>query len=331
MPRTTPPRPVDVEAAFPELGGMRRGATRLHPRHGIPTAQDSSVGGPFLWPADEPWPVCTIPHKRGSGYRYTDVIRKREILAAAGRREPNPGPTAEEIEIIDGFKRGRHAPHLADTDPIPMLAVAQLYRRDVPDLPWAGEDDLLQVFWCGFERHGDTRHDLHVQLRRHRSTDITAPLAEQPAPEVVGREELVPSPCVLHPEEIVEHPYLETLPPDLQARIDAWEGPEDGEGPQYIYDLSTAPGWKTGGYIAWNLTGPRPLPCATCGTELAPLLTADRREWDPATTSWIPYEDQQDAGVRGANVPTRVSPGHGRLTIAVCPRDPHHPLGLVSQ
>ena len=339
--RTTPPRPVDVEAAFPELATMRRTATRLHPRRGVPTVHDSSVGGPLLWPADEPWPVCTIPHKRGSGYRYSEVVREREIRELARRRDPR-GPTPEEAQELAGFKRGRHAPHLADTDPIPMLAVAQLYRRDVPGLPDTGEGDLLQVFWCGFERHGDSRYELHVQMRRRHSKDVGTLLAEQPVPEVIGRPELVPSPSVLHPEEIVEHPYFMTLDPSLQDRIDAWEGPEDEEdeegeesegeeGPQYIYDLSTVPGWKVGGYIAWNLTGPGPLDCGTCGTELTPLLTADQHEWTPGSSSWIPHEDRQDRRVRGANTPTRVSPGRGRLTIAVCPRDANHPIGLVSQ
>ncbi|CAM5680712.1 hypothetical protein SGLAM104S_06230 [Streptomyces glaucescens] len=73
------------------------------------------------------------------------------------------------------------------------------------------------------------------------------------------------------------------------------------------------------------------LACSGCGAELTPLLTADHREWDPGTTSWIPEEDRRDLAVPGAGVPTGVSPGRGRLTIAVCPRDGSHPLGLVSQ
>jgi hypothetical protein len=333
MPRTTPPRPADVEAAFPELVALRRSATRLHPRRGTPPAQDSSAGGPRLGPADEPWPVCTLPHRRGTGFRFADVLSKRESQEQARLRDP-AGPTPEEAEFIDAVKSGPYAPQLADTDPIPMIGVAQLYSHDVPGLaglPGSGDGDLLQVFWCGFELHGETGHEPHVQLRRRRSQGIGTPLAEQPAPAVVGREELVPSPCVLYPEAIVEHPYLESLDPSLQERIDDWEGPEEDEGPQYIFDLSTAPGWKTGGYIAWNLTGPTPLNCSDCGADLTPLLTVDRREWDPATISWIPYEDEELRGVRRANVPTRVSPGRGRLIIAVCPRDAHHPLGLVTQ
>ncbi|MEU4496306.1 DUF1963 domain-containing protein [Streptomyces sp. NPDC023998] len=58
MTRTTPPRPLDVEQLFPEVGPFRKEAIRLHPRAGQPTYRDSSVGGPLLWPADEPWPMC---------------------------------------------------------------------------------------------------------------------------------------------------------------------------------------------------------------------------------------------------------------------------------
>lgn len=48
MTRTTPPRPLDVEARFPELAAYRGTTTRLHPRPGNPDASASSVGGPML-------------------------------------------------------------------------------------------------------------------------------------------------------------------------------------------------------------------------------------------------------------------------------------------
>ena len=34
MARTTPPRPMDITEVFPELAGMARTATRLHPSIG---------------------------------------------------------------------------------------------------------------------------------------------------------------------------------------------------------------------------------------------------------------------------------------------------------
>jgi hypothetical protein len=66
MARTTPPRPVDVEALFPEVVAFRKPATRLHPRVGDPGARDSSMGGPVLWPRSEPWPYCGDGHPRTS-------------------------------------------------------------------------------------------------------------------------------------------------------------------------------------------------------------------------------------------------------------------------
>lgn len=58
MTRTTPPRPLDIAAVFPELVLLARTAVRLHPREGEPAVFHSSVGGPLLWPASEPWPTC---------------------------------------------------------------------------------------------------------------------------------------------------------------------------------------------------------------------------------------------------------------------------------
>ncbi len=87
MPRTTPPRPLDVTVLFPELAPMARTAVRLHPRTGTPTAADSSIGGPLLWPAEEPWPTC--PDHDGPwhhGVAPDDVRLQRRILAEAWAR-----------------------------------------------------------------------------------------------------------------------------------------------------------------------------------------------------------------------------------------------------
>lgn len=72
MSRHTPPRPVAVKELFPELVSFRREAVRLHPRPGRPTCRASSVGGPLLWPAGEPWPECAEEHSDmyGTGQHY---------------------------------------------------------------------------------------------------------------------------------------------------------------------------------------------------------------------------------------------------------------------
>ncbi|WP_189047046.1 hypothetical protein [Micromonospora sonchi] len=89
MTRTAAPRPVDIALLFPELGEYAATATRLHPRPGTPTAVDSSVGGPLLWPAGEPWPVCID----GEAHyvfqlRTPAMVRRSRGGAGPGGREP---------------------------------------------------------------------------------------------------------------------------------------------------------------------------------------------------------------------------------------------------
>ncbi|MGW1141284.1 hypothetical protein [Streptomyces zhihengii] len=361
MTRTTPPRPVDVEALFPALAAHRRTATRLHPRPGAPEAGESSVAGPLLWPAGEPWPVCTAVHPKGTGHLLSDVRERRRVLAAAHGRDLTPG----EHRLLDGMAPGPHAPHLDDADPLPLLAVAQLRTRDVPDLAGPGGCDLLQVFWCPFEVHGPDR-TIDVVLRWRRAEDVGAVLAPQPEPPVAGRAECVPTPCVLHPERVVEHEYLGLLGEDLQEAIADWEeglldddeDDEDGEGNgapsgagwatyeeyaaameaaragepdeiDYMSDLSIAPGWKVGGYASWHLTDPAPVDCPRCGKPMPPLLTVATGECDGASRSWLPAEDSPDDPA--AVDPVGVYLGRGLMRVHTCPDHPDAPHRLSFQ
>ncbi|MGD3108656.1 hypothetical protein [Streptomyces sp. YGL11-2] len=45
-------------AAIPGLAALARTVVGLRPRRGEPGIRDSHVGGPMLWPLDEPWPHC---------------------------------------------------------------------------------------------------------------------------------------------------------------------------------------------------------------------------------------------------------------------------------
>ncbi|WP_316776040.1 hypothetical protein [Streptomyces sasae] len=107
--RTTPPRPLDIESEFSELAGHRKTATRPHPRPGDPGPDRSSVGGPFLWPGSETWPVCREPHRRDRGRRIEDVHEERRMLAEAWRRG-GAGPTEEERAVLAGLEREHLVP-----------------------------------------------------------------------------------------------------------------------------------------------------------------------------------------------------------------------------
>lgn len=363
MTRTTPPRPVDAEALFPALAGYRRTSTRLHPRPGSPRADESSVAGPLLWPAGEPWPVCTAVHPKGSGHRLSDVRLRRRILNDAWRRAPRSGPTAAEREVLDALRPGPHAPRIGDADPIPLLAAAQLFARDVPDLTGPDGCDLLQVLWCPFEAHGPDR-TIDVVLKWRRSQDVGEVLALMPEPLVVGRPECVPNRCELHPEQVREYEYEGLLDEDLQEAVDAWEAgddeEEDADAPgsssptsfatyeeyeaamaaaraeeevevTYRGDLSIAPGWKVGGFASWHLTDPAHVDCGVCGAPMPPLLTVDGGEWDGASASWIPLEDRDSLPDSRIGDPTGVHLGRGLMRVHTCPATPAHPYRLSFQ
>lgn len=318
MIRTTPPRPLDVTAQFPELAPLARTAVRLHPRAGSPTAADSSVGGPLLWPADEPWPVCPDhgePWQRG---RVPEEIRqRRRILAEAWARPRAAGAdllTPQEREAVDRATQDRRIPI---EGPSPLIPVAQLYARDVPDLPRPAGADVLQVLWCPFDHVGD--YLPRTELRWRTAADVTKPLAEPPQPPVVGNDDFLPEACVLHPEPVTEYPAPHELPEELADRIHAWE---DGRDVLYQFDLGVAPGCKVGGHAPWSFSDPVPMSCAECGGELRPLLTIDGSEWDGGTGSWRPVEDADTDAAHD----THLTIGRGYcLQLYVCATSYDHP------
>ncbi|BAJ26935.1 MULTISPECIES: hypothetical protein [Kitasatospora] len=123
--RTTPPRPVDVEARWPALAAHRTDGVRLHPRRGEPGPYGSSLGGPVLWPRGAPWPHCARRHPR-----------------RGARVRPPRGP----VPLV----------------PVLQLFAADLPDGG-PRLPFPAGVDLLQVLWCPFDHH--RRYLPHPELR----------------------------------------------------------------------------------------------------------------------------------------------------------------------
>ncbi|GAA4208110.1 hypothetical protein [Actinocatenispora rupis] len=321
MVRTTPPRPTDVLALVPELARQERTATRLHPRPGAPMAADSSVGGPMRWPADEPWPTCrSRQHDAYALVRPDEERRRRAVVAAAWGRDY----TTEEQAYLRGIweARQRERP-VVGRDPVPLLPVAQLYARDVPDLPCPPGTDLLQVLWCPLD-HPDEELPA-VLLRWRDSAAVTDLLAAPPEPELLAADYL-PNPCVVHPERITEYPSLSDAPAAAEERIRTWDVDDQI---RYQYDLSVAPGWKVGGWAApWTFRDASPVVCA-CGATGEPLLTVDSTEWDGGTGSWRPTEDD-DATDHADAVGVTIGRAY-TMQVYRCPADPGHPAIPVMQ
>ncbi|MFD3327409.1 hypothetical protein [Streptomyces sp. NPDC058701] len=321
MTLTTPPRPLDVAALFPELVGMTRTATRLHPRPGSPTVHESSVGGPLLWPAGEPWASCSQEHDAPFELNTPEEVRTLRRIRALDVW------TDEDHAEVSRIHAG-HDPALLPKGPHPLIPVAQLYARDVPDLPFPEGTDLLQVLWCPFIDIEDQPGTESVQLRWRRACDVAEVLAAAPEPAYVGTYELVPVPCVLHPERVREYPAAHDLDRELAERIGRWtDGSLD-----YRDDLSVAAGWKAGGWAApftfRDSGGPEELRCRECSAVGEPLLTLDHTEWQGETSSWRPVEEPQGASA----APTDLTVGRGyTLQFYGCPTDPRHPPVTVMQ
>ncbi|MCM2418123.1 hypothetical protein LNW72_08520 [Streptomyces sp. RKAG293] len=326
MTRTTPARPLDVVRVFPAIAPFGGMATRLHPRPGEPSSLESSVGGPLLWPVDEPWLVCTEPHRRNRGEVPENIRARRRILADSWDRIPDPGarrgPTGDELQMLEVLeKRVTIGSERRDNEPIPLLAVAQIYKRDVPDMPVPDGMDLLQILWCPFDAHG-ADNGLDVRLKWRRSEDVAGQPSRREEPEVVGSDGYFPQSCVLHPERVAEFPDIEVLPVSLQEQLEAVP---------YQLDLSIAPGWKVAGFPSWHLTGPVELNC-DCGAPMDLLLSMDSKEWDRGNRSWVPMEDMDRIGRHHASRPTELIVGRaGQLRMFVCSVDPLHPYRLDEQ
>lgn len=210
--------------------------------------------------------------------------------------------------------------------------MAQLYLRDVPDLPAPRGTDLLQVLWC--PREGEDGAPL-TRLVWRDSSSVGEVLTDAPSAEADSEEGYLPKACLLHPEAVVEYPAALELDKALRDRITAWATREKHDPAYddhayrwsgfYTDKLSVAPGWKVGGWGHWGVTDPIFFACDTCGATMAPLLTVDSYEQGD---SWTPVEDQaaRAAGFDDALAfPTGVWIGRGyTLQIYTCPASPDH-------
>lgn len=216
-PRTTPPAPLDITSLFPGLGPFARQTVRLHPRRGQPGPQDSSMGGPLLWPASEPWPVCTEPHVHN--WEWADVppeITSWEEADAWARST---------LGLQARVARNTQRPARADIDrsrpagvPSPMISVLQLHAREVPGVPFPAGTDCFQLLWCPNHHLGDTYPTLgglRLAAFWRRAAAVTELLGSSPGPSfdtAMNASTYQPFPCVLNPEQVTEYPSWSWYP-----------------------------------------------------------------------------------------------------------------------
>lgn len=318
-------------AALPALAGRVRPAALLRPAAGAPGMRESSVGGPLLWPRDEPWPTCGGPHVRDVREPLTDEERAAwqridrgldERRRSAGG-EPQ-GPTALEAVERAAIMAGAQALDMVTWErvrlvreeagpPVAMVPLVQVRAADAGEaaagLPWPAGTDLVQVLWCPNDHEAPPGAEGAAQARgsggptvavRFRATGAEGAgaaglLREPPHPDLRDAS-YVPQPCVLDPLVVPDLPPAAELPAGTAAEARAWA---EAHGVGFDLDLAARPGWKLGGW-------PRraSAPCA-CGAAPRLLLTVESHESGP-----------------GVNVGR-----YGELCVFVCPADPAgHPV-----
>ncbi|WP_327075017.1 hypothetical protein OG196_39225 [Kitasatospora purpeofusca] len=295
--RTTPPRPLDVTSVFPDLAPLAREAIRLHPRPGAPTPYDSSVGGPFLWPADEPWPHC------GEQHGWWDEATDEECEG------PNPMVAVVQLHLRD-------VPLLRPPAGADLLQVFWCPVEHEPDfkpptvLVWRSAEAVTDLLGTPPEPVVVEYDDCYL-----------------PVPCLLAPERVTEYPNYLELSPDLQQQLADWGRwPTVGAAVEDFYEPC----PQEFYGdaLAEAPGWKVGGWAPWGLTDPVARFCETCGAGMTPLLTVASGEWDGSPPAWVPFEDRELAATgpaRSANpAGVQVSKGN-HLQLYVCPESPEHP------
>jgi hypothetical protein len=250
--------------------------------------------------------------------RWKTTVRLHPRRAEPGVRESSLGgpllwPAEEDWPVCSSDEDHE--------EPISMVAVLQLFARDVPELAFPGGTDVFQLLWCPALHDDDCRT---LPLVRWRAEAAVGELLDNPeAPDADAVEDdHVPEACALHPERVRELPDAWELDGELRDRVQAWARER---GWSYFAHLSAADGTKVGGWPEW-IQDPE-YPVCDCGTTMAHLVTVTSGEWDgDSWRRWNPdgtMEGGQDAGLclgdAGANY------------FFSCPRCPGKPPAMVFQ
>ncbi|MEU3901072.1 hypothetical protein [Streptomyces sp. NPDC045251] len=180
LPYSTRPTTEAILSAVPALAPYARPAVLLHPTPGTPGPHDSSVAGPLLWPADEPWPYCSVPEAPGtSGLPPTAMVPVMQVF-----RRDAPGDWWPED-------------------------------ADVFQLLWCPNEH-----WDPPAPHADVSPVVEVRWRRTADLPQTPFPAPAPIRQEEEDYGFSPSPCLLTPVPLTDFPYWESLPDDVAQDVE---------------------------------------------------------------------------------------------------------------
>lgn len=256
---TTPAPPVNVEEVFPELRGKAKATVRLHPRPGKAPVDESKIGGMFLWPKREAWPVCpdhNVP--------FVTALQLRK----------------EDVPDLD---------FPPDTDLFQLLWCPNEHEGEnrwcpCPAIYWRKRSDV------GGTRKWPPRWKQRWELYDEEEDVIPEPCRVYPerVMEYTGYSPFGYPHDPLPPALLDVAEMVRGLP-----KAGDLSHPSTAESLFYAW-LSEAVGTKVGGHPHWNQHEEYPR-CA-CGSDMEYLLSFASREYDGSSWGrWVPIEDRPTA------------------------------------
>jgi hypothetical protein len=269
--------------------------------------------------------------------QHQDVVGDVPVLErwrrAAVRLHPRNGTTTANASSIGGpfmLDESEEWPYCSqrhqhpDTYPkffpssMAMVPVAQLWQRDVPEVPFPEAADLLQLLWCPLIHEPDGGPSVLARWIDSRAV-VGASLHEVPVSDQWPAD-FVPAPCVLSPERIIDLPDESDLPAEIEDAIADWSNAHGLERHNYP---EPAPGSKVGGWELWINGADRP----TCsvGHPMRLMLTIASVEFDPQEALiWQPAEEQ---GTELGRLDVGLCLGDlGSVFVFVCEECPSRPV-----
>ncbi len=252
---------------------------------------------------------CTTPAPPVDLARALPQLKK--YARTTVRLHPRRGEAPMDASKIGGtflWPAGEPWPRCEEHDS-PFVTVLQLRKEDVPELRFRRGTDLFQVLWC------PTSHEVGYcpapRVFWRKRAAVKTPVASHP--ELQGLEEdeedLVPRPCLLYPERVVEYPDPSEGVEEIEAavqksadlhsalevakacRVGNWRHPRDVSHLYQVW-LTTADGTKVGGYPKWA-QNPE-YPTCSCGKPMEHLVSFASWEFDGVTWGrWLPIEDRE--------------------------------------
>ncbi|MEV6260244.1 hypothetical protein AB0M42_05710 [Streptomyces sp. NPDC051784] len=208
LPYANRPSAEAITSAVPGLAPYGRPAVVLHPTPGAPGVHDSSIAGPMLWPADEPWPHCSTPDEL----------------------EPSGLPPVAMLPVAQVFR------HDAPGDWWPEGA-------DVFQLLWCPN-----THWDPPAPQADVSPVVEIRWRRAADLPQQPHCGPEPVRQADEDEGFTPRPCTLAPVPLTDFPYPEALPKGLRGDVNRLvEETADDEGGDVITRVAGCKfgGWPT--------------------------------------------------------------------------------------